>query len=81
MSDSSPALSPSELSRYSRHILLDQIGVEDNYYRSTVRMKEIMSPNQLIQDLTRITEVHSFVEKIPTMGEIFITLVKGGNHE
>lgn len=28
MSDSLPALSPSELSRYSRHILLDQIGVE-----------------------------------------------------
>src|SRR5690606_18647869 len=28
MSDPLPALSPSELSRYSRHILLDQIGVE-----------------------------------------------------
>lgn len=28
MSDSLPSLSPSELSRYSRHILLDQIGVE-----------------------------------------------------
>jgi hypothetical protein len=25
--------------------------------------------------------VHSFIEKIPTMGEIFITLVKGGKHE
>jgi len=25
--------------------------------------------------------VHSFVEKIPTMSEIFISLVKGGRHE
>jgi ABC-2 type transport system ATP-binding protein len=61
--------------------LLDQKNIEDNYFRSTVRMKENASPNQLIIDLTQITEVHSFIEKIPTMGEIFITLVKGGTHE
>lgn len=61
--------------------LLEQIRIEDNYFRSTVRMKESMSPNQLITDLTRMTEVHSFIEKIPTMGEIFITLVKGESHE
>jgi ABC-2 type transport system ATP-binding protein len=57
--------------------LLDQKILEDNYYRSTVRMTEVVSPNQLITDLTKIVEVHSFIEKIPTMGEIFITLVKG----
>ena len=57
--------------------LLDQKILEDDYYRSTVRMTEVVSPNQLITDLTRIVEVHSFIEKIPTMGEIFITLVKG----
>ena len=61
--------------------LLDQRNVEDNFFRSTVRMKETASPNKLIMDLTQITEVHSFIEKIPTMGEIFITLVKGGIHE
>lgn len=60
--------------------LLEQKILDDNYYRSTVRMKEIVTPNQLIRDLTEITEVHSFVEKVPTMGEIFITLVKGGGH-
>ena len=60
--------------------LLNQNLLDDNYFRSTVRMKENASPNQLIQDLTQITEVHSFIEKIPTMGEIFITLVKGGDH-
>jgi ABC-2 type transport system ATP-binding protein len=57
--------------------LLDQKNLDDNYHRSTVRMKEIVSPNQLITDLTKMVEVHSFIEKIPTMGEIFITLVKG----
>lgn len=61
--------------------LLDQKNLEDNYFKSTVRMKESVSPNQLIIDLTQITEVHSFIEKIPTMGEIFITLVKGEGHE
>lgn len=60
--------------------LIDQRNLEDDYYRSTVRMQENMSPNHLIRNLTQITEVHSFIEKIPTMGEIFITLVKGGNH-
>jgi len=63
-----------------RYELLDQHNVEDNFFRSTVKMKENVSPNQLITDLTQITEVHSFIEKIPTMGEIFITLVKGGTH-
>jgi ABC-2 type transport system ATP-binding protein len=57
--------------------LLNQKTLEDNYYRSTVRMTEVVSPNQLITDLTKLVEVHSFIEKIPTMGEIFITLVKG----
>lgn len=61
--------------------LLDQKPLDEHYFRSTIRMKETMSPNRLIQHLTQITEVHSFVEKIPTMGEIFITLVKGGGHE
>jgi len=61
--------------------LVEQKQIEDNFFRSTVHMKESASPNRLIRDLTEITEVHSFVEKVPTMGEIFITLVKGGKHE
>lgn len=65
----------------SEYQLLDQKLLEDDFFRSTLRMKENMSPNQLIRDLTQITEVHSFIEKVPTMGEIFITLVKGGSHE
>ncbi|MBL0743328.1 ABC transporter ATP-binding protein [Chryseolinea lacunae] len=61
--------------------LVEQKNVEDNYFRSVVKAKDISSPNQLIRDLTSVTEVHSFIEKIPTMSEIFITLVKGGSDE
>lgn len=61
--------------------LVEQRNVEDDFFRSTLRMKENLSPNQLITDLTQMTEVHSFIEKIPTMGEIFIALVKGGSRE
>lgn len=61
--------------------LMDQRLLEDDFFRSTIRMKENASPNKLIRDLTDLTQVHGFIEKIPTMGEIFITLVKGGKHE
>lgn len=61
--------------------LVSQSLIENNFFRSTVRVKDNISPNQLIRDLTELTEVHSFIEKVPTMGEIFISLVKGGNHE
>lgn len=61
--------------------LVEQKNVEENFFRSVVKAKDISSPNQLIRDLTNVTEVHSFTEKIPTMSEIFITLVKGGSDE
>lgn len=61
--------------------LMDQRLLEDDFFRSTIRMNENTNPNKLIRDLTELTQVHSFIEKIPTMGEIFITLVKGGKHE
>jgi ABC-2 type transport system ATP-binding protein len=37
--------------------------------------------NQLLTDLVSVTEVHGFFEKVPTMSEIFISLVKGGSRE
>jgi ABC-2 type transport system ATP-binding protein len=60
---------------------IKQRKLDDNYFQSTLKLGDSITPNQLIRDLTEITEVHSFVEKIPTMSEIFITLVKGGSHE
>lgn len=64
-----------------RYELVEQKILEDSFYKSMVRVTGDASPNQLIRDLTDVTEVHSFVEKIPTMSEIFISLVKGGADE
>lgn len=65
----------------SPYRMLDKHPMEEGFFRSTIRIENGQSPNTLIRDLTEHTEVHSFIEKIPTMGEIFITLVKGENHE
>jgi ABC-2 type transport system ATP-binding protein len=64
-----------------RYELVHQRTLEDQFFQSTIRMQGAESPNQLIRDLIDLTEVHSFIEKIPTMSEIFITLVKGQSHE
>jgi ABC-2 type transport system ATP-binding protein len=61
--------------------LVHQKALDDQYFRTTIRIRGTESPNRLIRDLIDITEVHSFIEKIPTMSEIFITLVKGQSHE
>ena len=61
--------------------VIEQRNMEDSFYKSVVRVNNSTSPNLLIRDLTELTEVHSFIEKIPTMSEIFISLVKGGRRE
>jgi ABC-2 type transport system ATP-binding protein len=65
----------------AKYRLIQQRIVEDNFYKSVIAVNDNSGPNQLLRDLIPVTEVHSFIEKIPTMSEIFITLVKGGNHE
>lgn len=64
-----------------RYELLSQMLGEADLLRSTIKMIDISSPNDLIRDLIRLTELHSFQEKIPTMSDIFISLVKGESHE
>jgi ABC-2 type transport system ATP-binding protein len=61
--------------------VIHQNKLEDDFHRSLVKMSTPGSPNQLIKELTNVTEVFSFAEKVPTMSEIFITLVKGESHE
>ena len=61
--------------------LVSQRVMEDDHYRSEVKLNGTGTPNQLIRELVGITEIQNFNEKIPTMSEIFITLVKGGRHE
>jgi ABC-2 type transport system ATP-binding protein len=63
------------------YMLMEQERLDEDYYMSIVKMNGQITPNNLIRDLTEVTEVHSFTEKIPTMSEIFISLVKGGSDE
>lgn len=41
----------------------------------------LKDPNALLKTLVDKVEIHSFVEKFPSINEIFISQVKGGNHE
>lgn len=56
--------------------LLEQTPLLDDYYRTIIRIDEDRSPNELLSSLISTTEVHGFVEKIPTINEIFISKVK-----
>lgn len=58
-----------------RFELLDKTLLEDNYYRSTIKTLNGESPNKLIKAVIDKVEVHSFVEKIPSMNDIFISKV------
>ena len=64
-----------------KYILVSQKNIEDAHYRSMIRVTGDPVPNELIRSLTEVTELYSFNEKIPTMSEIFISLVKGGVNE
>jgi ABC-2 type transport system ATP-binding protein len=61
--------------------ILKQSVLEDNHYTSLVSSTTGSTPNDLLRELINLTEVQSFQEKIPTMSEIFINLVKGGSDE
>lgn len=61
--------------------LIKQEVIEGNLFTSTIKANKEIKGNQLIRDMIDITEVHSFQEKIPTMADIFISLVKGEGDE
>ena len=61
--------------------MIDEKTIEGTLQRSTERLRKDTSPNQLLSELIRVTEVHGFMEKIPAINEIFISLVKETSHE
>jgi ABC-2 type transport system ATP-binding protein len=64
-----------------RYELVGQSVVEDNLISTTLKAQEGIKGNEVIRDLIDLTEVHSFQEKLPTMADIFISLVKGEGDE
>lgn len=59
----------------------NQDEIEDGFYKTSIRIVNGKGPNELLKTLIDKVEVHSFIEKIPSMNEIFISTVQGGNHE
>ncbi len=65
----------------AQYELIKQEVIEENLFTSTIKAAKEIKGNQLIRDMIDITEVHSFQEKIPTMADIFINLVRGEGDE
>ena len=65
----------------SHYELVKQELVEENLFTSTIKADKEIKGNQLIREMIDITDVYSFQEKIPTMADIFISLVKGEGDE
>jgi ABC-2 type transport system ATP-binding protein len=65
----------------SHYELVKQELVEENLYTSTIKASKEIKGNQFIREMIDITDVYSFQEKIPTMADIFISLVKGEGDE
>ncbi len=78
-----------------QYAVLSQTALGDEHYKTVIQMEgkanlpagqaglpdRQVGTNKLLSDLIAVTEVHGFFEKVPTMSEIFISLVKGGSHE
>jgi ABC-2 type transport system ATP-binding protein len=62
-------------------LLENQEKIEDEFYRSSIKILNGKGPNELLKTLIETVEVHSFKEKLPSMNEIFISTVQSGNHE
>lgn len=65
----------------NRYELVGQSLIEDELLSTTIKTQDGIKGNEVIRDLIDLTEVHSFQEKLPTMADIFISLVKGEGDE
>lgn len=52
--------------------IVDLKALEDNHSRATIRIVSEATPNDLLQVLLPQVQIHSFVENIPSMNDIFI---------
>jgi len=55
--------------------ILDHSPLEEGINRSVIKITNGQTPNELLSELIKEVEVHSFLEKIPTMNDIFINKV------
>jgi ABC-2 type transport system ATP-binding protein len=55
--------------------------LEDTFFRASIRIPSHSTPNHLLSNLISQAQVHSFVESIPSMNDIFIRSVMGETTE
>lgn len=58
--------------------LLETKNIEEDMFEATIQAKAGLNPNDLLRELINKTEVHSFIEVIPSINDIFISIVEGG---
>ena len=61
--------------------ILSKEELDDKQFRTTIKLDAGINANQLLSELIKQVEIHSFVEKVPTMNEIFIKAVTGNKDE
>ncbi|MCH8232492.1 MAG: ATP-binding cassette domain-containing protein [Bacteroidetes bacterium] len=61
--------------------LIKQINLELDKFDTTIKIAPGVSPNELLKSLVNNTEVYGFSENIPSMNDIFISIVKEENNE
>ena len=64
-----------------KYQIVRQETLEENHFVTTIKATSGIKANQMIRELIDKTEVTSFREKIPSMADIFISLVKGEDDE
>ncbi|MEP0368542.1 MAG: ATP-binding cassette domain-containing protein [Cyclobacteriaceae bacterium] len=70
-----------DLSGSSQYDLIKSEKQETGLSQSFIRNKIDGSPNLLLAELLKEVQIHSFIEKVPSINEIFISKVKGGHDE
>ncbi len=58
--------------------VLETTSMEDDYSKATIQTQPGQNPNDLLSELITKTEVHGFMEIIPSINDIFITIVEEG---
>ncbi|MCL4143125.1 UNVERIFIED_CONTAM: hypothetical protein GTU68_011934, partial [Idotea baltica] len=57
--------------------ILETSTLEDNHSQAIVQVQNGQNPNELLSELITKTEVHGFMEVVPSINDIFITIVEG----
>ena len=58
--------------------ILETTPLEDDHSKAIIQVQDGQNPNDLLKDLITKTEVHGFTEIIPSINDIFITVVEEG---